>query len=133
MSGFNLFVDTNIIIYLVQGDRSVAQMLHSKNLFASFITEIELLSFSKITARERATIKSLLADIRVIHSNPDITTEVLELIVRHRIKLPDDHSGNRPLYALAPADGRHCVATARPPADNSLRPARQVSFSSFLA
>ncbi len=89
MNGKNLFIDTNIILYLIQGDGHVAELLNGKNLFVSFITEIELLSFSKLTARELGTIQALLADVRIVHSNPDITQEVVRIMATHRLKLPD--------------------------------------------
>ena len=50
MSGSRLFVDTNILLYFLQGDREVIEMIADKNLVISFITELELLSFPKLSA-----------------------------------------------------------------------------------
>ena len=36
-------VDTNILIYLLQGNRKIAELLSGKLIFISVITEIELL------------------------------------------------------------------------------------------
>lgn len=49
MSGNNLFVDTNILLYFLRGDQEVIAMLTDKALHISFITELELLSFPDIT------------------------------------------------------------------------------------
>ena len=43
MSGNSLLVDTNIALYLLAGDERVAELLHGRDLFLSFITELELL------------------------------------------------------------------------------------------
>ncbi len=49
MSGTELFLDTNIVLYLMRGDESLANMVDGKKLYVSFITELELLGFGGIT------------------------------------------------------------------------------------
>ncbi|MGB5024099.1 MAG: hypothetical protein WBO44_02060 [Saprospiraceae bacterium] len=49
MNGDNIQIDTNIAFYLLSGDRVVAEILDSKNVYISFITELELLGFHGIT------------------------------------------------------------------------------------
>ena len=44
MSGINYVVDTNIILYLLKGDKWLSAMLEGNNVIISVITEIELLS-----------------------------------------------------------------------------------------
>jgi len=39
------FINTNIAIYLLDGDRSLADILHNKRLYLSFITQLELLDY----------------------------------------------------------------------------------------
>ncbi|MCD4696513.1 MAG: hypothetical protein K8S16_09765 [Bacteroidales bacterium] len=46
MSGNSLFVDTNIILYLLSGNSTIADILHKKQIFISFITQLELLGYS---------------------------------------------------------------------------------------
>ena len=43
MSGKEILADTNIIIYLLQGDNTLEDILQGKQLYVSFITELELL------------------------------------------------------------------------------------------
>ena len=43
MNGDNILIDTNIALYLLNGDRVVAEILDGKNVYVSFITELELL------------------------------------------------------------------------------------------
>lgn len=45
MNGNNLFLDTNIVLYLLSGDKTVADILFEKTVFISFVTELELLGF----------------------------------------------------------------------------------------
>jgi predicted nucleic acid-binding protein len=43
MSG-NIFVDTNIAIYLLSGNEQVADLLDGQTVYLSFVTELELLT-----------------------------------------------------------------------------------------
>ena len=61
MSGGNIFVDTNILLYLISGDDTITGLLDSKSVFISFITELELLSFKDLSDAERAKINELLS------------------------------------------------------------------------
>lgn len=48
MNERNLFVDTNILIYLIDDSkayRNLAEILNNKRLYISVVSEIELLSF----------------------------------------------------------------------------------------
>ncbi len=47
MSGNRLFVDTNILLYFLNGDQEVIEMISDKELVISFINELEMLSFPK--------------------------------------------------------------------------------------
>jgi hypothetical protein len=38
MNGNKIFVDTNIILYLLSGDKTLAELLDRKQLYISFIT-----------------------------------------------------------------------------------------------
>lgn len=43
MNGNKLFLDSNVILYLLSGDYTVAEFLNGKQLFVSFISQLELL------------------------------------------------------------------------------------------
>ncbi len=49
MSGSNLIADTNIILYLFNGDERISEVLSGKQLYSSFITELEILSYKEIS------------------------------------------------------------------------------------
>jgi predicted nucleic acid-binding protein len=65
MNGDQLFIDTNIILYYLNGDRTLLPVLEDKQLFVSFITQLELLSFNLHNS-------SLLQDIDFMQVNPDL-------------------------------------------------------------
>lgn len=52
MSGNKLLVDTNVVLYLLSGDKTVAELLDKKQIYLSFISELELLGYPGITSTE---------------------------------------------------------------------------------
>lgn len=79
----------NIILYLLTGDRSLAEMLNIKTVYVSFVTELELLRFSKLTAKERKKVLLFLEKSVVIDINQEIKNGVVALSKKYKIKLPD--------------------------------------------
>ena len=89
MDGDKLVLDTNILIYLFNGDRDLAELLHLKELYVSIITEMELLSFPDLSEAERLQIKSFLSDATVIELSDAVKEAAIAIRSTHRIKLPD--------------------------------------------
>lgn len=98
----NILIDTNIALYLLTGDRQVADLLHGKRVFTSFITEIEILSYNKITEEEETKINEFLNDITVIGWNDIIRNSTIKLKGNHNIKLPDAIISATSIYLKAP-------------------------------
>jgi predicted nucleic acid-binding protein len=89
MSGNSLLLDTNIILYLLEGDTTLNALLYKKKLYVSFISELELLSYSNITAKEREKIRDFLEECIVIDINEHIKEETIRLRRTYKLKLPD--------------------------------------------
>ena len=89
MNGINLMIDTNAAIYLLNGNDQIADLLDGKNIFISFITELELLSKPGITNSEKKIIKSFLNDCTIYDINSLVKDKVIELKQSAKIKLPD--------------------------------------------
>ena len=89
MNGNNILLDTNIVLYLLNGEETLIPLLEEKNLFLSFITQLELLGSRNINANDILKIKQFIAECTVI----DITSEIKEFTISLRqkfsIKLPD--------------------------------------------
>lgn len=89
MIGNSLFLDTNIIIYLLLGDKTIAEILQGKSIYISFITELELLSFQDLTVDETKKIKSLLSEMVVLDINHEIKELAITFNKKYKLKLPD--------------------------------------------
>ncbi len=61
MNGNSILLDTNIILYLLGGDKTLIPLLQNKQLFVSFITQLELLSFKGVKKSEILEIKNFLS------------------------------------------------------------------------
>lgn len=89
MNGNSIFLDTNIVLYLLSGDDTIADFLNDKTVFLSFITELELLGYKEISTEELLKVESLLADSTIIDINSEIKKIVIEIRKSNKIKLPD--------------------------------------------
>ena len=57
MSGINLLTDTNIILYLLGGDKDLVGILSGRIVHLSFINELELLSFPQLSTEDAQIIR----------------------------------------------------------------------------
>ncbi len=89
MNGNRYLIDTNIAIYLLAGDERIADILDQNQIYLSFISELELLSFKKLSKEEETIIKNFLDEIIVIDINKKIKDFVIDLRKKRKIKLPD--------------------------------------------
>jgi predicted nucleic acid-binding protein len=89
MNGNNFLVDTNICLYLLSGNNTIAQLLNGNRIFISFITQLELLSFTQLSENEVQSIQLFIDDCIVIDLNEDIKESVINLRRKYKIKLPD--------------------------------------------
>ena len=89
MSGDRWLIDTNIVLYLLNGDTHLADMLTDKELTLSNISRMELLSFPDITKGELAKVEVFLEAWPVVEINSLIEEHAIAIRRRHRLKLPD--------------------------------------------
>lgn len=89
MNGNKLFLDTNIILYLLNGDETLAELLNEKQLYISVITELELLAYKGITAKEEKVIKEFVSQCKTITINNAIKQETIRIRKGYNTKLPD--------------------------------------------
>jgi predicted nucleic acid-binding protein len=90
MNGSNsILVDTNIVLYLIDGDETIAELLHGKSVFVSFINELELLGYGNSSINEIALIEGFLQDVAIIDINNSIKEKVIEIRKKSKTKLPD--------------------------------------------
>ncbi len=88
MNGSNNLLDTNILLYLVGGEINERD-LPAGNFAISFVTELEVLSYSFISEKDEENIKNLLGEILIVDINKEIKGHTIELRKRYKLKLPD--------------------------------------------
>ncbi|ELR68863.1 Putative nucleic acid-binding protein [Fulvivirga imtechensis AK7] len=76
-------------MYFLKGDPEVVEIISDKDLTISFVTELELLSFPKLTNESEADIKGLLNNCTIIELKQEIKELTIEFRKRYRLKLPD--------------------------------------------
>jgi predicted nucleic acid-binding protein len=89
MSGKEVLVDTNIILYLLGGSNTLQEYLQGKEIFLSFITELELIAPKSISLQEEQKIIDLLSDSTIIPMNDRIKEKYIEIRKTYRLKLAD--------------------------------------------
>ncbi len=89
MGGSRLLVDTNIVLYALKGDMALAKLLDCQDLYISFITRIELLSYPKIDAEAIDLIEDFLVQVPVVESNPVINADAILLRRSSGLEVPD--------------------------------------------
>lgn len=89
MNGNRLVLDTNAVLYVLTGDETLADFLFEKELYISIITEMELLAYKHITAKEQAQIVAFIKELKVININNAVKTAAIEVKKASQMKLPD--------------------------------------------
>jgi len=89
MNGRNLLLDTNAIIALLDGNKIVIELANNNILHISFVSELESLSYQKLTAQEKTVIQNLLDDCIIIELNSEIKKLTVILRTKYKLKLPD--------------------------------------------
>lgn len=89
MSGNKFLLDTNAILYILNGDKTLTDFLFNKELYISVITEIELLSYQKLTMNEKIKIKEFIGDCKIIYLDSTISKSAIHLKRKYNLKLGD--------------------------------------------
>ncbi|MCI1751494.1 MAG: type II toxin-antitoxin system VapC family toxin [Flavobacteriales bacterium] len=84
-----MLVDTNIILYALKGDMALASLIDGQDLYISFITRIELLSYPKIDVASVELIERFLEQVPVVESNPVINADAIDLRRKSKLEVPD--------------------------------------------
>ena len=88
MNGIDFFVDSNILIYMLERHPAVSYM--SKFfLGVSVISEIELMGRKNITSHEANTIRGILKGCEIIDFSNDIKEITISLKQKYSVKIPD--------------------------------------------
>ncbi|HWZ16784.1 MAG TPA: type II toxin-antitoxin system VapC family toxin [Mucilaginibacter sp.] len=89
MSGTDIFLDTNICIYLLNGDTILAELLQEQNLYLSVITEIELYSYHSNSALAIQVLNNFFQSVTIINIEEKVKAKTIEIRKNFKLKLPD--------------------------------------------
>ena len=89
MNGNNLLIDTNIALYLFDGDEEIEDILQDKNVYFSFVNELELLSYNTLSKEAINIIKDFINDCILIDINEEIKNNTINIRKEYNLKLPD--------------------------------------------
>ncbi len=89
MNGNNILLDTNIVLYLLGGEETLITLLEEKNLFLSFITQLELLGARNLRSDDILKIKEFIAECTVIDITQGIKDYAINIRQKYPVKLPD--------------------------------------------
>ena len=89
MSGTDIFIDTNICIYLLNGDVKLAHLLQDQSIHISFITEIELFAYHGNTAEPINILNTFINSVTVLDVSNDIKQKMIDIRKSYKLKLPD--------------------------------------------
>jgi len=88
MSGNKLLLDTNVVLSIL-GSEKVFSSLEGKELFISFITELELFSYPALTKEEEKSLAFFLSKVTILDINRHIKLKTILLRKKYKLKLPD--------------------------------------------
>ncbi len=86
MNGSDLLADTNILLYILQGNKTIGDLVKGYKIHISFISELELFSFKQISSSEEQAILYLLNYCSLIGWNEKIQKEAIFLRRKNRFK-----------------------------------------------
>jgi len=89
MNGNNILLDTNIVLYLLNGEETLIPLLEDKNLYLSFITQLELLGAKYLKPDEISKIKQFISECTIIDITQEIKENTISLRQSFALKLPD--------------------------------------------
>ncbi|MFM8742178.1 MAG: type II toxin-antitoxin system VapC family toxin [Cytophagales bacterium] len=82
-------MDTNIVLYLLNGDAVLAELLFQKKLYLSFVSQLELMAYKGLNHKQQNEISKFIQDCIVIDINNEIKIETVNIRKNSRLKLPD--------------------------------------------
>lgn len=89
-NGVNLLLDSNILIYWLNGNLKAAQILSDNNIHYSIITEIEVKGhISFLTEEQKMKFQKVLNRFTKINLNEEIKDIAIEYKLHYNLKTPD--------------------------------------------
>ena len=88
MNGNNIFADSNVLIYILNGTKNVEPYLDSFFII-SYISEIEILGHKNLQANVKTKLKAMIDSCFIVEMNNHIKQRTIYLKQKYTIKTPD--------------------------------------------
>lgn len=85
----NIVLDTNILLYFLEGDQNTFQFFEEYDPIISFVTELELLSAPELSSNHKLYIKELLNEVTVLKYSDEHRDDIVNTRAQKKLKLPD--------------------------------------------
>ncbi|MBP6660963.1 MAG: type II toxin-antitoxin system VapC family toxin [Chitinophagales bacterium] len=85
----SILVDTNLLLYILLGNKQIATHLNQFDVGISFISEIELLGKKDISLTDIKTINNFLSNLKLFDYTTSIKNIAIEIKQQHKLKTPD--------------------------------------------
>jgi predicted nucleic acid-binding protein len=102
MIGNSIVLDTNIVLYLLNGDDELTSILNEMQLYVSVITEIELLGYQEISDDDKVKIKFFLSECIIVPLNDEIKNLCIAIKQSLKVKTPDSIVAATSIYNQIP-------------------------------
>lgn len=89
MSADSLLLDSNIIVHVLQGHRSLAEQLEGKHLLVSSITRIELYSWPGSSKERDTWLDAFFAECEVVELDRSVQDRTIGLRKKFKLTLAD--------------------------------------------
>jgi predicted nucleic acid-binding protein len=89
MNGTDIFIDTNICVYLLNGDTVLAELLQGQNLCLSIITEMELYAYHGNNPLSISILDAFLQSVSIINIEEKVKLNTIKIRKKTKLKLPD--------------------------------------------
>ena len=83
------FVDTNVIINAFAGIKNAVKIIDKNEIHISFVTEIEILSFPRITKIETDIYKKFFLQTYIHDYQPSLKNDVIYFRKKYNLKMAD--------------------------------------------
>ena len=89
MSGNKVFLDTNIIIYILSGNEKYINKFLDKEIYVSIITEIEVLSYKFKSIEDENIAKNFFENVNIVDISCFVKNLIISIKKENKVKLPD--------------------------------------------
>jgi predicted nucleic acid-binding protein len=89
MNGNKVFLDTNIIIYILAGNEEYINKFLDKEIYVSIITELEVLSYKFKSKEDEKIAKSFFENVNIVDISYFVKDLVISIKQENKVKLPD--------------------------------------------